>query len=134
MLKNKIPIKIIVIGFVFLFIGALVIQSTGCFNNEQSNNISTHSVNYSSQSESNQNEINDNSKQSLNEKNDDVDEASKLVISKFIDKTKQRYPELTKVGKDMGLNKQSILNIIEKLGCEKTIKEYISFFSTIFNI
>ena len=129
---RKIPIKGIVIACVFLFIGILIIQSTGCFNSNSIDNLTANTVETSSEYDEIEEEVIDNSDQGSNEK-EGIDDSTKTVIYNFIDQTKQRYPELDQLGKDMGINKKRIINIIETLGCEKIVSSYISFFGSIFS-
>jgi len=131
MRKNKIQKKYI-ITFCILFTAIILfIHSIGSFNNGLINDKS-NKYNDSSASESNKNNLNEN--HIIDDVDNDADESSYVEICNFIDKTRQRYPVLSKIGKNMGINKKGIINIIEILGCEKTVETYISIFSRLFNI
>ncbi|MCK5459152.1 MAG: hypothetical protein KAI20_04620 [Thermoplasmatales archaeon] len=132
--KKKLIIKGISIGLVFVFIGVIVVQSTGSFKKEWNGNHISNDPNDFLNSETwwnnNQNQY-DQTTLDYNETNSDF---TNSTIVPFIEKVIHRYPLLKQMGKEMGLTKQGVSKIVENLGNDNMIKTYISIFNRIFNL
>ena len=128
MKKNKQLITIIAIGFAFIFIGTILIQSTENLYEKQNNKMST-TLEDLLQSEIWENRNLNDSKQTTSDSKNNVDDSTDSAIDTFINKTIDHYPILIKMGEKMGLTKQTVSNTIKNIGDDTTIKTYISFFS-----
>ena len=131
--KNKPIIKGIAIGIVFLFVGIVIIQSTGSSNQKQSTSLLINPNDFL-QSETWWNENQDNSLQTTSDNNEIDSNFTDPTIIAFLDKVTHRHPLLEQMGKEMGLTKQGVSETIKNLGDDSTIKTYISFFSKILGL
>jgi len=131
--KNKQIIKGIALGIVFLFVGILIIQSTGSSNQKQSTSMSMDPNDFlppglwlnETQNSYLQNAIDNNEI--------DSDFTDSTIIA-FLDKVIHRYPLLEKMGWEMGLTKQGVSDTIKNIGDDNTIRNYISFLSKILGL
>ena len=134
MKKNKLVIKGISIGIVFVFIGVIIVQSTGSFKKEWNGNHISNDPNDFLNSETGWNNNQNQYDQTTLDYNEIDSDFTNSTIVPFIEKVIHRYPLLKQMGKEMGLTKQGVSKIIGNLGNDNMIKTYISIFSRIFNL
>lgn len=134
MKKNKLIIKAISIVLVLMFIGMIVVQSTGSFKKERNGNYISNDPNYFLNSETWWNNNQDQYDQTTLDYNETDSAFTNSTIVPFIEKIIHRYPLLKQMGKEMGLTKQGVSKIVGNLGNDNMIKTYISIFNRIFNL
>ncbi len=132
--KNKLIIKAISIVLVFVFIGVIIVQSTGCFKKERNGNHISNDPNDFLNSETWWNNNQNQYDQTTLDYNETDSDFTNSTIVPFIEKVIHRYPLLKQMGKEMGLTKQGVSKIVGNLGNDNMIKTYISIFSRIFNL
>ena len=134
MKKNKLIIKAISIGLVFVLIGVIIVQSTGSFKKERNGNHISNDPNDFLNSETWWNNNQNQYDQTTLDYNEIDSNFTNSTIVPFIEKVIHRYPLLKQMGKEMGLTKQGVSKIVGNLGNDNMIKTYISIFNRIFNL
>ena len=136
--KNNTIIKVIVIGFVFVSIGMIIIQTTGGSYKDPFDNVAMSPDDFTQSGiQQNKNLIIHNKTlldKKLLYKNDAVDDSTNSEILKFINKTLDRYPVLLNIGRKMGLTRQDVSDTAQQFGDDNTIKIYISLVSRMLGI
>ena len=133
MKKNKPIIKGIAIGIVFLFVGIIIIQSTGSSNQKQSTSWPIDPNDFLPP-ELWLNETQNSYLKNTIDNNEIDNDFTDSTINVFLDRVIHRYPLFKHMGKEMGLTKQGVSDTIKNVGDDNTINTYISFFSKILGL
>jgi len=114
----------LVIGILILFVG-IIIQSTGSLDQKQNTSMSINPNDFLP-TELWLNETQNSYLQKAIDNNEIDSDFTDSTIIAFLDKVTHRCPLLKHLGKELGLTKQGVSDIIKNIGDDNTIRNYIS--------
>lgn len=114
----------LVIGILILFIG-IILQSTGSLDQKQNTSMSIDPNDFLP-TELWLNETQNSYLQKTIDNNEIDSDFTDSTIIAFLDKVTYRCPLLKHMGKELGLTKQDVSDVIKNIGDDNTIRNYIS--------
>ena len=114
----------LVIGILILFIG-IILQSTGSLDQKQNTSMSINPNDFLP-TELWLNETQNSYLQKAIDNNEIDSDFTDSTIIAFLDKVTHRCPLLKHMGKELGLTKQDVSDVIKNIGDDNTIRNYIS--------
>ena len=122
----------LVIGILILFIG-IILQSTGSLDQKQNTSMSIDPNDFLP-TELWLNETQNSYLQKTIDNNEIDSDFTDSTIIAFLDKVTYRCPLLKHMGKELGLTKQDVSDVIKNIGDDNTIRNYISFLSKMLDL